>query len=277
MILAGALRALFGVNAAVDLLEGERLPAASSAWSAQWPGPLAAPFGLRVPLRLERVSPVTYPNGQLQDLQVGVLAAGPDGPRPAVLGINRKSVFPGGRVFVDATFGPAALLVWSGPQGTVAREAVLLSRGPGGDFTGATTGPGGLQLDLRSGLGPAGTHPSRADARIHRGGTLLFSGPIPREGSISLPGGLSLTLEGLPYWVRLHGTRDPALVLALAGFMVSLGGAFILFTVIPVDTWVRITPEGARESVHVAMRPSRFAPLYREQFQRLVHDLGGPS
>ena len=277
VILAGALRALFGATAAVDLLEGERLPATSSAWGAQWPGPLAAPFGLRVPLMLERVSPVTYPNGQLQDLQVGVLAEGPDGPRPAVLGINRKTVFPGGRVFVDATFGPAALLAWSGPRGTMAREAVLLSRGPGGDFTGSTTGPGGLQLSLRSGLGPAGTHPSRADARIHRGEALLFSGPIPREGSISLPGGFSLTLESLPYWVRLHGTRDPALILALAGFMVSLGGAFILFTVIPVDTWVGITPEGTRESVHVAMRPARFTPLYREQFQRLVHDLGGPS
>ena len=158
------------------------------------------------------------------------------------------------------------------------REAVLLIRMADGSYAGTAQGPGGLHLALRSGLGPAGRHPSRMEIRVLRGGALLFAGSMRVGERMALPGsGASLGLEGLPFWIRLHGSRDPALGLALAGFVLVLAGATLLFGVVPIDTCVVVAPLGETEWVFVAVRPLRFAPLYRGLFDRLVQDQGGPE
>ena len=53
IIAAGAWRALFSSEAVVDLIEGETLPPAPTAWTHQPPGLLATPFHLTRPITLE--------------------------------------------------------------------------------------------------------------------------------------------------------------------------------------------------------------------------------
>lgn len=270
VIAAAALRALFGVSAAVDLLEQEVLPPTVEAWGAQWPGPFARPFRLEAPLTLDQVRLSWYESGGIKDLRVQFTLAG-SGPRS--LGINEELRTSRGRLYVNSDIGPAALVEWSPDGKILLREALLMRQEAPGIFT-AETGRDPI-LRARAVLGQGQDRPANLELRVTSGTTLRHVGRLDPGESVQLPGGGMVRLVGLPYWVRLHGSHDPGLWLVFGGFLVGLLGAALTYTVIRVDECVTITPEGGEERVDIALRPHRFAPLFRDRFERLVRHHGG--
>lgn len=270
VIAAAALRSLFGVTAAVDLLEQETLPPTVAAWGAQWPGPLARPFQLEGPLTLEAVDLDWYPDGDLRDIAIRFRT--PDGSTHR-LGINEAFTTPHGRLSVSAAVGPAALVAWSPRPGDLRREALLLRQGAPGQFT-ATTGTG-TTLHARAHLDPGNPRATSLDVRVMEGPALRFAGRLAPGETVGLPGGGELELVGLPSWARLQASRDPGLPLVYAGFLLGLIGAAATYAIVRVDHRVMVTPEDGQERVLVEMNPHRFAPLFREGFERLVRSEGG--
>jgi cytochrome c biogenesis protein len=282
VVVAGALRALFAADAVVDLIEGETLATTAEAWSGQWPGMMAAPFRLGRAVRLDEVVAKRYESGALQDLTVRLSLDRGRGPEEAEIAVNRELRASGGRLFLGADFGPAALLEWRAPDDVSAREAVLLASRGKGTYEAASGGPDGLRVFLRAEVDRTGRRPDRLDVRVVRVTgdgrfPLLFAGLVPAGGEVAIPGGRMLRLHGVPFWARLRGNRDPALGLAYAGFALVLAGATIMFTVVKVDTCVVITPTAGGERVFVALRAHRFVPLFHERFARLVREQGGPT
>ncbi len=282
VIVAGVLRALFAVDAAVDLIEAETLPPTAEAWAAQWPGVLARPFRLARPVTLDAVRATRYEAGALRDLTVRLSIERGNGVEQEEIGINRELRAPGGRLFLGRDFGPAALLEWRENDRVLARDAVLLASRGKGTYEAASFGPGGVRVFLRAEVDRAGNRPRDLEVRVVRvvgegGFPLLFTGLVPAGGEVSLPGGQVLTLHGVPFWARLRGSRDPALGLAYLGFALVMVGAAIVFTVVKVDTCVIVTPAGDRERVFVALRPQRFTPLFEERFARVVREQGGSA
>jgi hypothetical protein len=274
---AGVMRALFAVDAVVDLIEGETLPPTAQAWAAQWPGLLAKPFRLDCPVTLETVSAGYYEQGELRDLSARLSFAAGDGIRSREIAINREVAAPGGRLFTDSNFGPAALLEWKVPGATPVRQAMLLAHDNGRTFQGSAAAAGALRAHLRASVSASGDRPTQVDVRVLDGPALLFAGTIRTGEQVQLPRGRSLRLHGLPFWARLHGSRDPALWLVYSGFALVLAGATLMFALVKVDTCVSVSPLGDTERVCVALKPERFAPLYRERFQRLVREEGGQA
>jgi hypothetical protein len=275
VILAGALQALFGVQAVVDVYEGETLPATVEAWGAQWPGPLGQPFRLDEPLRLLSVASTRYEAGDLMTLRLKLVEAGPGGERAREMGINDELPVSRGRLYVEAQHGPAALVEWSAPSSAPIGSAVLLEKKETAAFGAYTQGPGTLRARIRVPMPADGRRPDHAEVRILDGAARLAEGVLKPGEALPLPGGGLLKLHGLPYWARLHGNHDPAIGLAYLGFGLALLGAALTYGVTRVDELVAVTPEGDRERVVVALRPHRFAPLFQERFERLVRDHGG--
>lgn len=273
VIVAGASRALFSVEAATTVVEGETIAETPAAWPAQWPGRFAAPFSLAIPVRLDKVRPSRYPDGGLRDLAVELTLAEGSSARRSRLGINRELELGSGRLFLGSEFGPAALLQWTGRDGNGKREALLLEP-DGSGFAGEGLAPSGSVAHLRTGLGPRGPRP-QLELRVVRGPALLVATPLVEGAEVALPDGDRLTLAGLPYWVRLRGSRDPALPLAYAGFVLVVAGATLIFTVIRVDSCVVVRRAGELERVEVRLKAQRLAPLFRERFARLVQAEGG--
>jgi hypothetical protein len=111
--------------------------------------------------------------------------------------------------------------------------------------------------------------------RIRKGGVTLAEGVLKPGETMVMPEGGELKLHGLPFWVRIHGSHDPAIGLTYLGFTLVLLGAAMTFGVIRVDEFVSITPEGQVERVVVALLPHRFEALFQERFERLVREHGG--
>ncbi len=279
VIFAGALRALFAVDAVVDLLEGETLAPTAAAWSAQWLGALAKPLQLDYPLRLDEVRATRYEAGELRELRVRVSLQRAEGVSEEEIAINRELRASGGRLFLGADFGPAALIEWQKEGAEPVRQAVLLAGRGKGLYEGASFLEGLIRVHLRAQVDRAGNHPVRLEVRVidEERKALLFSAPVRVGDIVSLPEGQLLKLHGAPFWARLRGSRDPALWLAYAGFALALVGATIIFIIVKVDTCVIVTPAGERERVLVALRPRRFAPLFEERFRRLVREQGGAA
>ena len=273
VILAGALRALFGTEAAVDLVEGETLPPTALAWTRQSPGVLGRNFQLDCPITLDAVKVVHYPDGDLRELKVRLSLQRHQGVELAELAVNRDLRPGGGRIFLGADFGPVALLEWQSPGGAPKREAALLAETTGRVFEGDSAGPHGLRAYLRAQVSADGTPVDRLEVRVMRDGGLLFTGEAQAGQTVVLHSGEKLVLHGTPFWVRLHGSRDPALGLAYLGFALVMVGAVLIFAVVKVDVCVLVTPMGERERVFVALKPQRFAPLFQERFEQLVREL----
>lgn len=277
VILAGILGALFGVQAVVDLLEGETLPPTVEAWGLQQPGPLAAPFRLDAPLRLVSVEPTRYMDGDLMGLRLKVAEGGAEGGPIQELGINQDLQVSRGRLYADSHSGPTALVAWDLPSSPASRTAVLLERKETQAFGAYTPGPGPLLARIRVPMPTDGGRPDHAEVRILEGGSRVAEATLRPGEALALPGGGVFRLHGLPYWARLHGSRDPAIGLAYAGFIVALAGATLTYGVTRVDELVSVTPEDGRERVTVALKPHRFAPLFQERFAQLVREHGGEA
>lgn len=277
VILAGGLRALFGVGAVVDLYEGETLPATLEAWGAQWPGPLGKPFRLDAPLVLRAVESTRYETGDLKALRLKLALEGPGGGQVHELGVNEELATSRGRLYVDAQHGPAALVEWEVPSGASLRTAVLLEKKEPSAFGAYAPGPGTLRARIRVPMPVDGRRPDHAEVRILDGASTLAEATLTPGETLPLPGGGRLKLHGLPYWARLHGHHDPALGLAYLGFALALLGAALTYGVVKVDEFVSITPADGTERVVVALRPHRFAPLFQERFERMVREHGGEA
>ena len=275
VILAGALQALFGVSAVVDLYEGEILPPTVEAWGAQWPGPLGKPFCLEAPLQLASLEMTHYQDGTLKHLQLRLVSKGADGDQTREMAINAELPVHGGRLFVGAQHGPAALLEWEEPSGTTLRLATLLEKKEAQAFGGYAQGPGPLRARVRAPIPGKEQRPTLVEVRIQNGATTLAEGTLKPGETMLLPGGGRLKLHGLPYWARLHGNHDPGLGLAYLGFTLALLGAALTYGVTKVDELVAITLDGEVEHVVMALRPHRFAPLFKERFEALVREHGG--
>lgn len=277
VILAGVLGALFSVQAVVDLFEGETLPPTVEAWGLQQPGPLAAPFQLDAPLKLVSVEPTRYQGGDLMGLRLKVAEGDAEGGPTQDLGINQDLRVSRGRLYADSLFGPAALVAWDRPSTPESRTAVLLERKEPQAFGAYTPGPGSLRARIRVPMPADGSRPNHVEVRILQGESRVAEANLRPGEALALPGGGGFRLHGIPYWARLHGSRDPAIGLAYAGFMVALAGAILTYGVTRVDELVSVTPEDGRERVVVALKPHRFAPLFQERFARLVREQGGEA
>ena len=226
VILAGAVRALFASEAVVDLMEGETLPPVAAAWSGQFPGLFAQPFQLEQPVTLHTVRNRRYPDGSLRDLKV-TLSAGE-------LTANHDLNLPGGRLFLSTDFSPAALLEWKPGKS----EATLLDSQ---SRTGTSDGPEGQRAYLRA----FGDRSDTLEVRVMRQNGLLFAGNLHVGGTVTLPGGQTLTLHGMPLWVRLHGSHDTSPWLVYLGFILILAGSVLLFAPLAVPG-VRLTSSPGR-------------------------------
>lgn len=255
LILAGAGRALFVSEAAVDLLEGETL-APTAAWTAQWPGVFGQPLRLEQSLVLEAVTGSRYPDGNLRDLRVK-LSAGE-------IAVNRQLHFDGSRLYLGQDFGPSALVEWNSGR----RVAVLLVNDGRQNFSGESASPNGLRIFL----GAGSERPAGFEYRVMRGPALIAAGRLGVGERIDLLGGETLALRGAPMWARLHGSCDSALWLAYVGMILTMAGAAMMFCLVKLDFCVVVTPLGERERVFVALKPQRFAPLFQERFEKLVRE-----
>ena len=272
IIVAGALRALFGTQAAVDLIEGETLPPTSAAWGGQWPGLLGRAFQLDCPVTLETVKAVHYQDGDLRELKVAVSFERTQGRQPVELAVNHDLKTAGRRIFLGSDFGPAALVEWQSAGAAPRREAALLTGKSGGSFEGASSGPNNLRAYLRARVDPEGARPESVEVRVMRDGALLFTGDARPGQTVSLRSGEKLLLHGTPFWVRLRGSHDPALGLAYLGLALVMAGVVLIFSVVKVDACILVTRMGERERIFVALKPQRFAPLFQERFDRLVRE-----
>jgi hypothetical protein len=265
LILAGLLRALFATNAVTDVLENETVAPQAAAWAGQFPGVLGKPFALDREITLREVKAARYADGDLQSLS---LRLGVDGADQEIR-VNQELRLGGNRIFSAREFGPAALVEWT-QNGTTTRRAVLLSNTGTGNYEGELAMNGNLRAYFRSHIDRAGHHPDMAEIRVLNGSALLAAGILPAGTTLALPDGGQITLQGLPFWARLHGSRDAALWLAYAGMILTMTGAALMFALIKRDYCLVITPQGSREKVFIALRPQRFAPLFQERFDELV-------
>lgn len=275
VILAGALQALFGVSAMVDLYEDEVLPATAEAWGIQWPGPLGKPFELSAPLQLTSIDHAEYSNGNLKSLRVRLLSGEASEKRVLDLGINEELAADRGRLYLSSDFGPAALLEWNGTGGAPLRTAALLGKKEAHAYGTYVQGPGALRARIRAPMPTGGLRPTAVEVRVLDGERILAQGTLEPGGLLEYPGGGRLKLHRMPYWARIHGDYDPALPLAYAGFLLVLLGAALGFGLTRVDELVMVRREGDVEHVRIALRPQRFAPLFRDRFERLVREHGG--
>jgi hypothetical protein len=236
VILAGGLRALFGAEAVVDVMEGETLPPTAAAWAVQKPGVLVGPLRVANPVKLEAVESRRYPAGDLRSLAVRLRLAGAEetAPRIADIPVNKSVESCGVRLFVGSDYGPAALIEWHSADGATARHAALLKHERGQRFEGTLAGPDGERAYLRAEVDPAGTRPPGVEVRVMKGSALMFAGAARIGETLALPSGGSLALCGAPFWVRLHASRDPALWLMYLGFACVIFGVTVRFTFVPV-------------------------------------------
>lgn len=236
VIVAAALKALFGVEAMVDVMEGETLPPTASAWAVQKPGALVGPLRVAESVTLEAVEARRYKAGDLQNLAVHLHLAGPQGgaPRQAEVPVNKSITASGIRLFVGSDYGPAALMEWRGATGGMARTAALLKHERGRRFEGTLKGPDGEHAYLRAEVGAEGNRPAGVEVRVMKGSALLLAGVMRVGETLALPSGGVLSLHGAPFWVRLHASRDPVLWLIYFGFALLFAGVTMRFMFVSI-------------------------------------------
>lgn len=268
---AGIVRMTFGADAQVDLFEGELLPAAPTAWAAQWPGLVARPFSLEEPVRLEAVRPSSYASGALLDLHA-TIAVGSAAPfRRESVSVNTPLALPGGRLFVTSLHGPTVFLELGAEGADAMRRAVLL-QAEQGRWQGRVRLPNETEAWLSA--RETGALPSEVEIRLLRDGRLAWLGVLRPGQRAAALSGTTLSLVAVRWWLRIGGTRDASLGIAYSGFALLALGAFLTFAVIPVAEAVLVETTSDGERVIVALRPRRFAPLYAERLEAIARREG---
>ncbi len=271
-VVAGVLRALLAAEAVAPLVEGQELPAGPAGYAAQRRGWLARPFGLEVPVRLDRVEAKRYASGDLEHLAVEVSVGG----ERRHLAINQALDLPGGRLYLSHGYGPAAVLDLEKPGREPERLGALLHEAADGVFEGRVVGVGGTDVRLSSPPRREPGRPTSVRLRVLRRGALLFMGDLVAGQGVEWPDGERLSVLAIASWAEVRGARDPSVWLLVVGAAVAILGAALTFTVIRVDTAVMTEPTPAGERVRVALRAQRLAPLFADRFEELVRREGGP-
>lgn len=265
VVLAGVLRAVLGVDAVVQVHEGELLPAGPDAFPHQTGGPLAGPFGLRASLSIGQLQAGLHETGGLAALALPVTVG--SGPAEDRLLINTPLDLGPNRLYLSAETGPAAFLIIEAP-GERRQEVLFMSTvGEGAEVS---TGAGPLLLRLSTPWSGLSQRPAGLTYRALSAGVLAGVGRLGLGETAQLPGGVRLTLVDLRRWVELRGRRDPSVELALGGFALAIAGAAAMFLVTRVETAVRVEPLAGGSRVTVALRAQRFAPLHADAFHALV-------
>lgn len=277
IMLAGALRALFASDAVVDLLEGETLAPNTQAWGAQFPGILASPVQTEVPIRLEEVKVTRYETGDLREMNTRLTLHRQTGSVQKNVAVNHDLHIGKTRLFVGSDFGPSALIEWQSTGATSSREAILLRAVDRGQYEGISSGPNGMAAHLRAHLDYSNQKSKFLEVRVMKDNALLWAGYATSGQTLSAPGGIKLTIHGIPLWVRFHGSRDSALWLAYLGFALAMFGAALIFMVVKVDGCLMVTSLGDKERIFIALKPQKFAHLFQEKFKELVRENGGPA
>lgn len=275
VILAGAARALFAADAVALLYEGERLEPRPEAFGAQWLGTLARPVALGMPVVLREVLPERYPSGRLRQIAAR-LAVGGAAPREEVVAVNTPIDLGRERLYLSSLHGCAAFVDvrWAGGE---RHELLLMDEADQREFVRTELFPGELFVRLRAVAGTRGERPQEAEVRVLRGTSLVALGTLRPGETLAVPGGGAISLVALRWWARFSATRDLSAWPAYAGFTLALLGAGLMFLVVPVEEAVIVHRDGAQETVTVALRPRRFAPLFQERLERLARDEGAPT
>jgi ResB-like family protein len=273
VMLAGVGRLLFGAEAMVQLYEGERLEPRPAAFDAQWGGPLARPAALGAPVVVRELLPERYPSGALRTLRARLVVERAV-PREEAIAVNAPLDLGRERLYLSSTHGCAAFVEVE-RQGSVERRILMLDEAADREFVRSEFYPDGLELRLRAMGGARGERPAALEVRALRDGALVALGSLRPGEALALSGGGRIALADLRWWARFSASRDLSAWPAFAGFFLALLGAVLMFTLVPVDEAVIVRVEGDRERVVVALRPLRFAPLFRERLERLVRDEGG--
>ncbi|MBI5494965.1 MAG: cytochrome c biogenesis protein ResB [Deltaproteobacteria bacterium] len=271
VVVAGLLRVLWGADAQVDLVEGETLRAGPGAWSAQWPGPLAAAVSLEAPMRFDRLRVARYASLDLR----GLVAEVTHGDEPVEVAVNTPLNVGPERVHLALLHGPAVLLEVAGARGAERAAVLAWPSSTRGVYEGTAVLETGMDVVARARIDEEAHLPAQVELRVKRGSALLFVGAVAAGAVFTVEPGTTFTVHGIRWWARFNGSRDIAWWLAYAGFALCVLGAMLMFLVTRVDTLVRVTPCGAgRERVEVVLRPHRFAPLYRERLDQVARSEG---
>jgi cytochrome c biogenesis protein ResB len=262
---AGLVRLLLFADGGVRLFEGETVPPEPGAWQGGRGGPLARPFALERPLRLEEMRPSRYETGALLQVEarLAVLGGTPD---VREVRINAPLELGSETVYILQGHGPTAVVELQTAGGTRTDVVYLEQREQ--DYRGRLVLDDGRELRFRVVYG------GRRDAvevRLLRGPALLAVATLGPGAEMPLGDGEALRLAGLPWWGQFWGSRDASRPFFFAGVTVAIVGIVLLFGFVPVDEAVFV--EGGR--VVVAMRPLRFAPLFAERFERLCQEVVG--
>lgn len=280
VMLAGIVRMLLGADAARALHEGGRLEVGAGAFETQERGWLAGPVALPAEVRLLRLHPTYHPSGELRELAADVTVGG--APAESRVAVNAPLQIGATRLYLTSSLGAAALvdvaLATSSPQDPAATPgtAAALLLPEGGDYAFAGPLPDGSELRLRAPLQPGAERPPPwVEARVLSDGVLRAAGRLQPGAALALPGGGSLTLREVRWWVRVVASRDPSTWPVYVGLAVTVLGVLLLFGVTRVDTLVVAESRGDTEEVLVALRPGAHAPAYAEAFELLVEREAG--
>jgi hypothetical protein len=266
---AGVARMLWGADAAREVWEGARVTTAAEAFEVQDHGPLAAPVSLPQPVKLVELLPTYYPSGVLLGLSAR-LEVGEKEPRAATIAVNDPLDLGDTRIYLTQSFGPAAVLEVPS-DGTPVVRAVLLAPDDIGGFAWVGPLPGRRELRVRAPPTNAQARPPGIiDVRVLEGDALVAAGRMERGSALPLPDGTAIVLRDVRWWVRVTASRDPTAWPMFAGFAVAILGVVLMFGVVRVDSLVAVEPGEGGETVTLAMRPQRLAPVFAERFERMV-------
>lgn len=274
IVVAGLVRALFGRDAVVDLVEGETLAPSPSAYGAQWGGPLSRPLALPAALRLDGIRRDQYASGALRSLSARAALLEPGGARPVGIAINAPLDVAGTRVYLQNRNGVAAI-VRVAPGAALPTALLLEEQDAPGVYEARSVLEGGLEVIARATAGPGGALPSTVELRVLRRGALALLASFQPGAATALPDGRTVAVEALRRWGRFEVTRDAAAPLAFAGIGLAVLGAVVLVGFVPFDTAVVVTPAPEGERVCVVLRPHRLPAVFEDRFERLVRSEGG--
>lgn len=265
---------LYEKRGSIDLLEGE-VHGAGDPWTRQDMGLLAGTFALPEAVRLDRVVPEFWPNGNLKQLTTDFTFIGADGRHsPYSMHVNKTIRHSGIRVFQGKSFGRAFYVGFQDANGAWQGDIFMVDS----RFTGDDTPFKDFTVPWTSATIRAKYYPD-SDRRAPVGDNPLLLLQLVKAGKVveelSLTAGASGTLGGHPvtlvkseWWggiifidtTGMEGIFFAFLVIALGGGMSYLSPPRELLAV----------KEG--EGCRLAWRAPRFAELYREEFERICRE-----
>ena len=271
VVVAGLLRMLFGAEAVVDLMVGETLLPRADQYGRQWPGVLARPVALPVPVRLEELHVTRYASGEMKWFEGTVrLGLGP-GSEVRAIAVNGPLRLGSQTLYLRSVGGAAALVEVLREGRVLGRHAILLRGSAGRAFGQAALGDGTI-LRAATRAGALGRLPDRVDLRAMRWGALVAVESVGLREAMTLPGGHRVVLSAVVPWAQLSARRDVASPLVYLGFSCACLGGLLMVAVVRVDSGVRLEQADGGVRLTVWMRPYRFAPLFAPSFEALWHE-----